>query len=64
MTSKISAPSWNVEFDSLKASYSISDIQDYFEHIKKPETIADNSSTQSFINRIKSYVVIMIKIHD
>ena len=54
MTSKISAPSWNVEFDSLKASYSISDIQDYFEHIKKDETITDNSSMQSFINRIKS----------
>ena len=39
----ISAPTWNDEFDLLVGSYSVSDIQDYFEYIiKKHETIADN----------------------
>ena len=38
---KISAPNSNDEFDLLDGSYSISDIQDYFEYIiKKHETIA------------------------
>ena len=30
---KISAATWNDEFEILDGSYSISDIQDYFEHI-------------------------------
>ena len=30
---KISAPTWNDEFEILDGSYSISDIQDYFQHI-------------------------------
>ena len=30
---KITAPTWNDEFEILDGSYSISDIQDYFEHI-------------------------------
>ena len=32
---KISAPTWNDEFELLDGSYSVSDIQDYFEHILK-----------------------------
>ena len=37
---KISAPTWNEEFESSDGSYSVSDIQDYFEQIlKKYETI-------------------------
>ena len=32
---KISAPTWNETFDLLDGSYSISDIQDYFEFIIK-----------------------------
>ena len=40
---KISAPTWNDEFNLPDGSYSISDIQDYFEYIiKKRETIEDN----------------------
>ena len=40
---KISAPTWNDEFNFLDGSYSISDIQDYFQCIiKKHETITDN----------------------
>ena len=41
---KISAPTWNDEFNLPDGSYSISDIQDYFEYIiKKHETISENS---------------------
>ena len=37
---KISAPTWNDNFDLPDGSYSISDIQDYFEYIiKKHKTI-------------------------
>ena len=32
---KISAPSWNEEFELPDGSYSVSDIQDYFEYILK-----------------------------
>ena len=39
---KISAPTWNDTFDLSDGSYSISDIQDYFEFIiKKHENLAD-----------------------
>ena len=40
---KISAPTWNDTFDLPDGSYSISDIQDYFEFIiKKHETLTEN----------------------
>ena len=40
---KISAPTWNDEFNLLDGSYSVSDLQDYFEYIiKKHITIAIN----------------------
>ena len=42
---KISAPTWNDEFDLPHGSYSISDIQDYFEFIVKKhehETLTEN----------------------
>ena len=32
---QISAPTWNEEFELPDGSYSISDIQDYFEYILK-----------------------------
>ena len=32
---KISAPTWNQKFELLDGSYSVSDIQDYFEYISK-----------------------------
>ena len=32
---KISTPTWNDEFNLADESYSVSDIQDYFEHIIK-----------------------------
>ena len=52
---KISAPTWNDEFDLPNGSYSVSDSQDYFEYIlKKHETIADNSPAYIFVNKIKT----------
>ena len=40
---RISAPTWNDTFDLTDGSYSIADIQDYFEFIiKKLETLTEN----------------------
>ena len=52
---KIFTPTWNEKFDLLDGSYSISDIQDYFEFIiKKHETITDqNSPRRIYTNNIK-----------
>ena len=59
---KISAPTWNDTFDLLVGSYSVSDMQDYFEYIiKKHETIADNRSAQMYVNKIKNRIVFKIK---
>ena len=59
---EISAATWKEEFDLPGGSYSISDIQDYFEHIiKKHYTITDNSPVQVFVNKIKNRIVFNIK---
>ena len=59
---KISAPTWNETFDLPDGSYSISDIQDYFEFIiKKHETLAENLSIQIYPNKIKNIIVFRIK---
>ena len=59
---KISAPTWNDEFDLLDGLYSISDIQDYFEFIiKKHETLAENPPIQIYLNKIKNRIVFKIK---
>ena len=51
---KISAPSWNDIFHLLDGSYSITDIQDYFEFIiKKHETLTENPLVQIYPNNIK-----------
>ena len=45
---KISAPTWNDKFDLPDGSYSLADIQDYFELIiKKHETLAENPPVQT-----------------
>ena len=59
---KISAPTWIDEFDLPDGSYSISDIQDYFEYIiKKHEAIADNPPVQICGNKTKYRIVFKIK---
>ena len=59
---KISAPTWNDGFDLPDGSYSISDIQDYFEFIiKKHETLTGNPPIQIYPNKIKNKIVFKIK---
>ena len=46
---KTFAPTWNDTFDLPDSSFSISDIQDYFEFIiKKQETLTENSPVQNY----------------
>ena len=59
---KLSAPTWNDEFNLPDSSYSVSDIQDYFEYVgKKYETVAYNSPIQIYMNKIKNLVLFKIK---
>ena len=59
---KISAPTWNETFDLPDGSYSIADIQDYFEFIiKKHETLTENPSIQIYPNKIKNKIAFKIK---
>ena len=59
---EISAPAWNDEFELLEGSYSISDIQDYFEHIlKKHSENVDNPSIKICVNKIENKVTFEIK---
>ena len=55
---KILAPTWNDAFDLPDGSYSIEDIQDYFEFIiKKHETLIENPSIQIYPNKIKNRII-------
>ena len=59
---KISAPTWNDTFDLPDGSYSIEDIQDYFEFIiKKHETLTENPPIEIYPNKIKNRIVFKIK---
>ena len=59
---KISAPTWNETFDLPDGSYSIDDIQDYFEFIiKKHETLTENLPVQFYPHKIKNRIVFKIK---
>ena len=59
---RISAATWNDTFDLPDGSYSIADIQDYFEFIiKKHETLTDNQPVQVYPNKIKKGIVFKIK---
>ena len=58
---KISAPTWNDEFQLPDGSYSISDIQDYFEYIlKKHGEDIDKPSIQIYVNKIENRVTFKI----
>ena len=59
---KISAPTWNDTFDLLDGSYSVSDIQDYFEFIiRKHETLTENPPIKTYLNKIKNRIAFKIK---
>ena len=59
---KIFASTWNETFDLPDGSYTIDDIQDYFEFIiKKHETLTDTPSIKIYSNKIKNRIVFKIK---
>ena len=59
---KLSAPTGDDEFELPQGSYSISDIQDYFEYIlKKHNESTDNSSIRIYVNNIKNRITFKIK---
>ena len=59
---KISAPTWSEEFELPDGSYSVSDIQDYFEYIlkKHSESVA-NPSIRIYVNKIENRITFKIK---
>ena len=59
---KISTATWSEEFELPDGSYSISDIQDYFEYIlKKHSESVDNPSIRIYINKIENRITLKIK---
>ena len=59
---KISAPTWSEEFKLPDGSYSISDIQDYFEYIfKKHSESVDNPAIRIYVNKIENRITFKIK---
>ena len=46
----MSAPNWNEEFELSNGSYSVSDIQDYFEYILKKHGENTDSPSVIYIN--------------
>ena len=59
---KTSAPTWNDEFDLPDGSYSIADIQDYFEFIiKRHKTLTENHPVHIYLNKIKNRIVFKVK---
>ena len=59
---KISALTWNEEFELPDGSYSVLDIHDYFEYIiKKHEAVTDNPSTRIYVNKIENRITFNIK---
>ena len=58
----MSAPTWNDKFELPDGSYSVPDIQDYFEYIlKKHVENIDNASVQTCVNKIENRVTFKIK---
>ena len=57
-TFKISAPTWNGKFELADGSYSVSDIQDYFEYIfKKHGENINNPSIRIYVNKIENRIL-------
>ena len=59
---KISAPTWNDEFELPDGLYSVSDFQDYFEYIlKKHEENFNKLSIRIYVNKIENRITFKIK---
>ena len=56
---KISAPTWNEVFELADGSYSVSDIQDYFEYLlKKFATVTDNLPIRIYVNKTENRITL------
>ena len=59
---KMSAPTWNDEFELPDRSYSVSDIQDYFEYIlRKHNENIDYPSIKIYVNKTEIRITFKIK---
>ena len=59
---KLSAQTWNEKFELPDGSYSVSDIQGYFEYIlKKHEKVTENPSIRIYIDKIENRITSKIK---
>ena len=59
---KISALTWNGKLELPNESYSVSEIQDYFEHILKNRENTNNSSIRIYVvNKIENRITFKIK---
>ena len=59
---KISAPTWNSEFELTDGSCLVSDIQNYFEYIyKKHNEDIDNPPIKIYVNKIENIITFEIK---
>ena len=59
---RVSIPTWNEEFELLDGSYSVSDIQDYFEYIlKKHGEKTVNPSKRIYVNKVENKITFKIK---
>ena len=59
---KIATPTWNDKFELPDGSYSVSDIQDYFEYsLNNHRENTDKPSVQRYLNKIENRVTFKIK---
>ena len=59
---KRSTQTWNDKFELLDGSYSVSDIQHYFEYIlKRHGENTDNPSVETCVNKIENRITFKIK---
>ena len=59
---KISAPTWNENFKLPDGSYSLLDIQYYFEYIiRKHKTMTDNPPLRIYVNKIENIINLKLK---
>ena len=59
---KISTPTWSDEFELSNGSYSVSDIQDYFEYIlKKHSESVDDPPIEIFVSKNENRITFKIK---
>ena len=58
----MSAPIWNYKFELPDELYSVSDIEDYFEHnLKKHAENTDKPSVKIYLNKVENKVTFKIK---